>query len=267
MLLVWDVAQLRAAVLSDLKSYVPDGHCAGLSVDSNDQIEQGRQDYMLGKSLFFEPPIQLTARLVAAVEVLMWMGMFTMAKTASELPAFGARNVVLPPTNQNALKMRRSLDAAHADITGNTESLEQSLREATRRYLLYLTENEAKPLHEVISDKSEATPPTAPNPSSQASQELAGTKTGGRKRGHVSPLTSLIQKTYLVLKNEVKDRAITPQEIILEIQDHDEEKIIQEITEGNTIHWIHPVTRADRKPLKFKTLQNKISKLRKNDPS
>lgn len=91
---------------------------------------------------------------------------------------------------------------------------------------------------------------------------------GGVKQGHIHPLTALIAVTYHALEKENKDvgRLPTPKEVLDDIKDHDEEKIIQEITDDKTIFWCDPVTRENRHPVKFKTLTNKVSKLR-NPPT
>lgn len=83
----------------------------------------------------------------------------------------------------------------------------------------------------------------------------------GRPMGKVSPLTILIKTTYRALLMEHPDRKPTPREVLLEIQDHDDEQIIQEITKDQDILWRDPVTRQDRDPLTFKTLRNRIAKL------
>lgn len=86
---------------------------------------------------------------------------------------------------------------------------------------------------------------------------------GGRRRGQKNSLTLLIETTYHSLYKENKTKRLpTPDEVLLEIEDHDEEQIIQEITKDKKIFWVNPVTRKDQAPITFKTLSNKISQIR-----
>ncbi|MEO5347920.1 MAG: hypothetical protein H7834_16320 [Magnetococcus sp. YQC-9] len=107
-------------------------------------------------------------------------------------------------------------------------------------------------------------PTTTPELSPQgkpASPQTPAHKKGGMPSGKASALTVLIETTYRALLADHPERKPTPDEVLLEIQDHDEELIIQEITEEKGILWCDPVSRAERSPVTFKTLRNRVANL------
>ncbi|GAB0058090.1 hypothetical protein SIID45300_02432 [Candidatus Magnetaquicoccaceae bacterium FCR-1] len=103
------------------------------------------------------------------------------------------------------------------------------------------------------------TDPIVPDP--PATYHAPPKNKGGRPSGRVSPLTILIEVTYHALLKDHPERKPTAKEILLEIRDHDDEQIIQEITGDQDILWCDPVTRQDRPSLTFRTLRNRISSM------
>ncbi|MBF0588670.1 MAG: hypothetical protein HQL53_06035 [Magnetococcales bacterium] len=81
-----------------------------------------------------------------------------------------------------------------------------------------------------------------------------------------SPLTLLIEK---VCKSIAKERDgwehVTPEEVLLEIQDYDAvhgERIVQEVGSDKKIYWVHPITKKDQHPTGWPRFRNIISKIR-----
>ncbi|MBF0185322.1 MAG: hypothetical protein HQM06_13180 [Magnetococcales bacterium] len=107
--------------------------------------------------------------------------------------------------------------------------------------------------------------------SNGTSREDSSSQSGQKIKRDRAPsaLTQLIERTYIGLQIEIKNRKITLSDILLEMQNNnnDEESIIQEIDHKNKqVSWCDPATRADRRPTSFKRIQNIISEIRR-DPT
>jgi len=145
---LWIVSQLRAQVLTDLESFIPDNYFEQkpLAVYApgdpstkhlNYEIQWGHNAGTLGKKLTFETPVGLTARQVSASEVLMNLGLLAGAQSA-----YG----IFKHADQRATEKGGCIVNPNLTQLPQTISvLENNLTQALRQYLNYLPPNEQGP--------------------------------------------------------------------------------------------------------------------------
>lgn len=164
----WIVKQLRAMVLNDLREFVPHGYFENEveNLKLHDQIKNSdhfnrelKWGYLagnLGKMLFFESNVIMSARQVSASEVLMNLGMLACAEAAQGVTMQISKTAKEAGISDgNAGTVAEQLDLQHIP------TLSDNVEGALEQYLRYLTPHEAEPfvplLRSVvvcISDKS-----------------------------------------------------------------------------------------------------------------
>lgn len=158
----WVLKQLRACILSDLKSHIPEGYFEQ-KIDSMDFIKNFKgSEYIsfelkwgylagrLGQKLYFQPPIDLTARQTAASELLMNLGM--LASSEASLDAceqLQKRALELGVSDGNSGNIAKQLKNEHIP------TLQRNIEGALEQYLHHLTTEEAKPYTSLITDDLE----------------------------------------------------------------------------------------------------------------
>ena len=148
----WIVKQLRAMVFNDLCEFVPDGYFESEveNLKLHDQIKNSdhfnrelKWGYLagkLGKMLFFESSVIMSARQVSASEVLMNLGMLAGAEAAQGVAtqlSKVAKKVGV--SDGNAGEVGAQLGHQHIPTLSN------NVVDALEQYLRYLTPLEAEP--------------------------------------------------------------------------------------------------------------------------
>lgn len=158
----WIVKQLRATILSDLQDFIPKDYFAGEvdnfklhdGIQSNEHLShEMRWGYLaakLGKDLFYDPPLGMSARQVSASDVLMNLGMLVAAEAAQN---------VTTQLSENA--------EAKGVSDGNSGLVAEQLKQeqippllnnamgAIEQYLRHLTPLEAAPYSPLITTKQQ----------------------------------------------------------------------------------------------------------------
>lgn len=132
----WDFKIIRAAVLHDIREFIPAHHYQNTATD----VQQGVTDGMLGKELFFATNPEMSPRQYAASELLMWIGMR------------GANNATLSVLIDSKLQENSEFKAAYSQLVENEKQLMKDMLVSLRRYILHLSYNEACPLLSFIQD-------------------------------------------------------------------------------------------------------------------
>jgi hypothetical protein len=157
----WIIKQLRGAVLSDLDQFIEPGYFDAEKEKFilSDQINNGkylsaeiRWGYLaakLGKQPYFESTTKMSARQVAASEVLMHLGM--LASTAASMTVCTNLNIdaaTLQVPGANAGEVAQQLRREHLPIF--TKNLLQGLKQ----YLLHLSTQEAAPFVALLDNSA-----------------------------------------------------------------------------------------------------------------
>jgi hypothetical protein len=160
----WIVKQLRAAVLSDLSNFIPEGHfekklewatfdnLQGAEFFSY-EMHWGFQAATLGRKLYFYSPSTLSARQVSAAEMLMHLGLLACAMAgqgACMRLAEQAEQLSLP--DGNASEVGKQLQQQHLP------TFEQNLLGGLKQYLLHLSRDEGEPFRPLLSSKDQNKP-------------------------------------------------------------------------------------------------------------
>lgn len=147
----WIVKQLRAAVLTDLRDFIPSGHFeTGAEKFKFDdrmpnaahfsrEMKWGSLATELGKKLFYESGT-MSPRQVAASEVLMRLGLLAATEAAHGAAAQLAKDAKANGVSDgNAGTVAKQMEAEHLP------TLSDNLTGGLRQYLLHLTTAEAEP--------------------------------------------------------------------------------------------------------------------------
>lgn len=148
----WIVKQLRALVLTDLRDFIPPDYFESEtdtfklhdSLENSDhysrELKWGYLATKLGKRLFFESTIIISAKQVSASELLMHMGLlagFEAMQDATKKLSEKAQEKGIP--DSNAGEVAEQLEKQQIPTAKN------NIRGALEQYLRYLTPLEAKP--------------------------------------------------------------------------------------------------------------------------
>ena len=158
----WALKQLRAQLLTDLAHYVPAeyffGHCGiaqlNASIDKTGYISRElKWGYLaadLGKRIFYEPPANISARQIAASEVLMHVGMLVSAEAARQ----ACRNLC-------KLSSDKEIGCRGSDLVEAQLQFEhipvfcENTKKALNQYLKYMSKMEATPYIHLIGDEAQ----------------------------------------------------------------------------------------------------------------
>ncbi|WP_161788448.1 hypothetical protein [Desulfonatronum thiodismutans] len=153
----WTLKQLRAQVMSDLQNLIPSGYFENEakemkfdpSFDNAKHLSaEHRWGYLagkLGKDLFFEGPANMTARQVAASEVLMNLGMLASSEAVLAIARqLSQRATELKIPDGNAGKVAKQVETEHIP------TFEENIKGALTQYLSYLGTDEANPFRSLI---------------------------------------------------------------------------------------------------------------------
>jgi len=165
----WIVKQLRAMVLNELREFVPQGYFEKEAIDLKFHVgiknsahlsREFRWGYLagkLGKMLFFESTVTMTARQVSASEVLMNLGMLASAEASQGVVAQISKSAKEAGISDgNSGTVAEQLEHQHIP------TLLDNVEGALEQYLRYMTPYEAEPFVPLlksislggISDKS-----------------------------------------------------------------------------------------------------------------
>ena len=157
----WIIKQLRGAVLSDLDKFIESGYFdsekdkfflgdkIGNAKYLSAEMRWGYLAAKLGKKLYFESTATMSARQVAASEVLMHLGM--LASTAASMKVCTNINIdaaALKVPDGNSGEVAQQLKREHLPIF--TENLLQGLKQ----YLLHLSKAEAAPFATLLDNSA-----------------------------------------------------------------------------------------------------------------
>lgn len=155
----WVLKQLRALVLTDLKNYIPENYfeSAPESLKYNSsfvaseylsfELRWGKLAAELGKKLYFQPPITLTARQISASELLMHLGVLASAESAlsvtEQLSNKAAASNIPDGNSRNVASQLKSsvVPTFKSNISG-----------ALEQYIHHLTYDEAKPYISLLEE-------------------------------------------------------------------------------------------------------------------
>lgn len=153
----WVLKQLRAFVLSELKGHIPknyfDQRLESLELNSS----FGAHEYLsfenqwgylatkLGKELYFESPLDLTPRQIAASELLMNLGML-----ASSEASLSACEQIHKKAVEKGISDGNSGNVAAQLKNKHIPTIQGNIKGALDQYLLHLTPEEAKPYVSLI---------------------------------------------------------------------------------------------------------------------
>jgi len=154
----WIEAQLRAMLITDLHPLIPDGYFEGEkekftidpSIDKSGHISQemrwGHLAGTLGKRLFFDNAIAMTARQKSAADVLMNIGMLVAAQAAFQSTA-NVKRIALE---------KKVYDGNAGNVAAQLENdqipvLKENVRGALVQYIRHLSKTEARPLLPLLS--------------------------------------------------------------------------------------------------------------------
>lgn len=156
----WVLKQLRARVIEDLRDYIPKDYFEKFtnkfkidpSIENSDhyskELNWGYSASTIGKELFFNPPLNMTARQISASDVLMNLGFLSAAKAAqgvtTKLSEFASKKN-LPDGNSGAVSKQFEENQIPVFIENVKGALEQ--------YLLHLNENESKPFLSILNEE------------------------------------------------------------------------------------------------------------------
>jgi hypothetical protein len=153
----WTLKQLRAQVVSDLQNLIPSGYFENEARDmkfspSFDNAKhlsaEHRWGYLAGKlgnDLFFEGPPNMTARQVAASEVLMNLGMLASSEAVLAIARqLSQRAAELKIPDGNTGKVAKQVETEHIP------TFEENIKGALTQYLSYLGTDEANPFRSLI---------------------------------------------------------------------------------------------------------------------
>lgn len=157
----WIIKQLRAMVLNDLREFVPQGYFES-DVDNlklHDQIKNSahfnrelKWGYLagkLGKMLFFESTVIMTAKQVSASEVLMNLGLLACAEASQGVVtqiSTAAKEAGISDGNAGTVAEQ----LGHQHIPTFTDNVKGALEQ----YLRYLTPHEAEPFVPLLKSVS-----------------------------------------------------------------------------------------------------------------
>ncbi len=156
----WIEDQLRAALLTDLKAIIPEGHfdqeANKLRLDGSldksghlsKQLSWGHAAGLLGHSIYFKNQSIITPRQLAAAYVLMNLGMLVGARASHE----ACKNAI---TRADELKMFDGNAGAVARklMEEQIPQLELNVRGALTQYLRHLSKDEAAPYLSLLKEK------------------------------------------------------------------------------------------------------------------
>lgn len=158
----WVLKQLRALVLTDLKNYIPENYfeSAPESLKYNSsfaaseylsfELRWGKLAAELGRKLYFQPPITLTARQISASELLMNLGMLASAESmlsATEQLSNKAAAYNIPDGNSG--NVASQLKNSHVPTFKN------NISGALEQYIHHLTYDEAKPYISLLEESKQ----------------------------------------------------------------------------------------------------------------
>lgn len=128
----WDVFILRDFVVYDLNEFLPDNSFEGAPLGAQNLMTVGRKDYELGKKLYFSSPPGMSPRQKSAANLLMDIGlhMFTDG-CVTHCEDIGD-------------------EAKRAEIERSGESLDDNVRHTLLKYILFVPDNEARPLQAIL---------------------------------------------------------------------------------------------------------------------
>jgi hypothetical protein len=159
----WALKQLRAHLLSDLAGYIPaeyfSAECKIAQLNANidktgnisSELKWGCLATTIGKRIFYEPPANISARQIAASEVLMHVGMLVSAEAA----------------HQACIRLRELSGGKEVDHHGSglVEAQLQfehipvfceNIKKALCQYLKHLSRTEVLPYIHLIGDEEQA---------------------------------------------------------------------------------------------------------------
>lgn len=151
--------QLRSLVLTDLQEFTPPGYFdrenesfnVNVSPETKEHVaaemQWGKLAAELGMDLYFQPPVVLSPRQFSASELLMNMGLLSVAEamlkvTQQILGLAVASNV----SNVNSREVVQHLESSHIP------ACHENISGAVEQYLQYLTDEEAQLCAPIVSD-------------------------------------------------------------------------------------------------------------------
>lgn len=154
----WIERQLRSQVTCDLKEFIPNNYFEGekdkfILIGSIDETgflsKELRWGYLagtLGKKLYFDNELIMSARQKSASEVLMNLGMYVAAKSAHSSCTNLTNNAVRMHIEAgNSVKVARQLHEEHLPI------LEENITGALSQYVRHLKTEEASPFYSLLN--------------------------------------------------------------------------------------------------------------------
>ena len=158
----WVLKQLRAFVLSELKGHIPkdyfDQKLENLELNkifkSHEYLSfENQWGYLatkLGKKLYFESPIDLTPRQIAASELLMNLGML-----ASSEASLSACEQIHKIALEKGIPDGNSGNVAAQLKNDHIPTFQDNIKGALEQYLLHLTPEESKPYISLLPEGSQ----------------------------------------------------------------------------------------------------------------
>jgi len=155
----WALKQLRAFVLSELKGHIPkdyfDQRLENLELNKSFEGHEylsfenqwGYLATKLGKKLYFESPIDLTPRQIAASELLMNLGML-----ASSEASLSACEQIHKKALEKGIPDGNSGNVAAQLKNDHIPTFQDNVKGALEQYLLHLTPEEAKPYVSLVPE-------------------------------------------------------------------------------------------------------------------
>lgn len=153
----WVYKQLRSQVMTDIQKYIPDNHFSNvderLKINNSfksanyleSEIQWGYKAATLGKELFFDNSIMMTARERAASEVLMHLGVLTIAKVSQKVT-----EELADKANEKGIGDGNSSVVSKQLKTSHIPTLQANLQGGLMQYLKYLPEDEIAPFIELL---------------------------------------------------------------------------------------------------------------------
>jgi len=160
----WILKQLRGLVLTDIREFIPEGYFHGAQdlFPVNESIEGAAQlsfemrwGYLagtLGRKMHFDSSEIMSARQVAAFEVLMHLGFLASVEASKKMcDSISRKAASLNVLDGNSGAVATQMAQEHLPTA------RLNLLEGLKQYILHLSDNEAKPFLSLIQN-----PPLAP---------------------------------------------------------------------------------------------------------
>ena len=155
----WVIKQLRAFVLSELKGHISENYFdqrlenleLNKSFKDHEYLSfENQWGYLaakLGKKLYFEPPVDLTPRQIAASELLMNLGMLACSEAALR-----ACEQIHKQALEKGIPDGNSGNVAAQLKNDHIPTFQNNIKGGLEQFLLHLTPEEAKPYVSLLSE-------------------------------------------------------------------------------------------------------------------